>query len=101
VSERTWVPEAEGSGFGLENLPYGAVAPPGGEAQVAVRIGDHALRLGVLEEAGLLARAGLPEGTLSGPLLNPLLALGRPAWSSLRECLREMLADGMPGRAGV
>ncbi|MGH2949921.1 MAG: fumarylacetoacetase [Solirubrobacteraceae bacterium] len=101
MSERTWVPGAEGSGFGLENLPYGAVAPPGGEAQVAVRIGDHALRLGVLEEAGLLARVGLPEGTLSGPLLNPLLALGRPAWSALRECLREMLADGTPGRAGV
>jgi fumarylacetoacetase len=101
VSEQTWVPGAEGSGFGLENLPYGAVAVGDGPARLAVRVGDHALRLDVLEEAGLLASAGLPAGTLSGPVLNPLLALGRPAWSALRARLRALLSDGATGRAGV
>jgi fumarylacetoacetase len=73
-------------GFGLDNLPYGAVARPGEEAQLTVRVGDRALLLAPLEEA-----AGLPAGTLRGPVLNPLLALGRPAWSALRAAVRELL----------
>ena len=101
MSESSWVPGADGSGFGLQNLPYGAVARHGREPRLAVRVGDHALLLGVLEEAGLLARAGLPAGTLGGPLLNPLLALGRPAWSALRAQLRELLSDAANGRATV
>ncbi len=71
-------------GFGLENLPYGAVARPGEPAQLAVRLGDGALPLEPLERA-----ADLPPGTLAGPTLNPLLALGRPAWSALRETVRD------------
>ena len=88
-------------GFGLDNLPYGAVARGGGPAQLAVRLGDDAVLLGVLEEAGLLAAAGLPARTLSGPVLNPLLALGRDAWAALRGTLQELLADGAPAAAVV
>jgi fumarylacetoacetase len=81
------------TGFGLENLPYGAVARDRGEPELAVRIGDDALLLGALEEAALLAPAGLPPGTLAGPVLNPLLALGRTAWAGLRARLKELAAD--------
>jgi fumarylacetoacetase len=81
-------------GFGLDNLPYGAVARAGAEPELAVRVGDGALLLGALERDGLLAPSGLPPGTLSGPVLNPLLALGRTAWSALRARLRELLAQG-------
>jgi fumarylacetoacetase len=79
------------AGFGLDNLPYGAVARPGGYPQLAVRVGDGALPLEPFEEP-----AGLPPGTLSGPVLNPLLALGRPAWSALRTVLRERLEHDPP-----
>ena len=88
-------------GFGLDNLPYGAVARGGGRPELAVRLGDDAVLLGVLEEAGLLAAAGLPARTLSGPVLNPLLALGRDAWAALRATLQELLADGAPASAVV
>ena len=43
--------------------------------------------------------AGLPARTLSGPVLNPLLALGRGAWSALRTTLQTLLADGPPASA--
>jgi fumarylacetoacetase len=92
-TRRPAIPSAVVPGFGLENLPYGAVSRHGGEAQVAVRLGDRAVLLGVLEAAGLLAPAGLPEGTLTGPVLNPLLGLGRDAWAALRACLVDVLAD--------
>ena len=88
-------------GFGLDNLPYGAVARGGGPAELAVRLGDDAVLLGVLEEAGLLAAAGLPPRTFAGPVLNPLLALGRAAWAALRATLQELLADGAPASALV
>jgi fumarylacetoacetase len=87
-------------GFGLENLPYGAVARrPGTPAELAVRLGDEAVLLGALEDAGLLAGAQLPPGTVAGPVLNPLLARGRETWTRLRAALQEVLGDGdVPGR---
>jgi fumarylacetoacetase len=82
--------------FGLDNLPYGAVARPSEPPRLAVRFGDDAVILDGLEEA-----AGLPPGTLAGPVLNPLLALGRDAWAALRAALQTLLADGAPASAVV
>jgi fumarylacetoacetase len=88
MSERSWVPGADGSGFGLENLPLGIVRAPGEPPRPAVRIGDRALLLRDVD--GL----GLPEAVLDAPVLNPLLALGRPAWSALRAQVTRALAAG-------
>jgi fumarylacetoacetase len=74
--------------FGLDNLPYGAISRGGGPAELVTRLGDDAVPLAPFERA-----AGLPAGTLSGAVLNPLLALGRDAWSALRGTLQERLAD--------
>jgi fumarylacetoacetase len=74
-------------GFGLDNLPYGAVARPGEEPWLAARIGDAALPLAPLG-------GDLPPGTLAGPTLNPLLALGRPAWTALRQAVRDAAQSG-------
>ncbi len=90
----SWVPGADGSGFGLDNLPYGVVQAPGEPPRTAVRIGDRALLLQPLAEAGLLG--GLPPETFAGPVLNPFMALGRPAWTATRARLRELLAAGAP-----
>jgi len=70
--------------FGLDNLPYGAVARPGEPAWLAARYEDKALPLAPLD-------ADLP---LTGPVLNPLLALGRDAWSALRTRVREAIEAG-------
>jgi fumarylacetoacetase len=95
----TWVEGADGSGFGLKNLPFGAVAlddDPTRPARPAVRIGGHALILEPLAEAGLLG--ALPAGVLAGPVLNPFLALGRPAWSATRARIADLLRAGSPER---
>ena len=93
----SWVEGADGSGFGLENLPFGAVARPA-SAPRGPRCGSatHALMLDPLAEAGLLG--DLPAGVLAGPVLNPFLALGRPAWSATRARLAELLRAGAPER---
>jgi fumarylacetoacetase len=92
----SWVEGADGSGFGLENLPYGAVSRGGGPARPAVRIGDQALILEALAEVGMLG--DLPPGVLAGPVLNPFLELGRPAWSATRARVTELLREDAPER---
>src|SRR5215210_2610245 len=94
MAQASWVEGADGSGFGLENLPYGVVARGSGPPRPAVRIGGHALVLEPLAEAGLLGP--LPPGVLAGPVLNPFLALGRAAWSATRARLTALLAAGSP-----
>jgi fumarylacetoacetase len=74
--------------FGLDNLPYGAISRDGRSPELVTRLGDDAIALAPFER-----EAGLPPGTLAGPVLNPLLALGRDAWSALRATLQERLQD--------
>jgi fumarylacetoacetase len=81
---------AEDDPFGAHNLPYGVfstAADP--EPRLGVRFGGRVL------DAGAAARAvGAPPevaGPLSAPVLNPLLAAGRPAWTAVRAALAEWL----------
>jgi fumarylacetoacetase len=95
----TWVPGANGSGFGIEHLPYGVIRAQGAPPRPAVRIGDRALLLGPLASEGMLDSVAGPgpvglRRALAGSTLNGLLELGRPAWSGLRTRLTELLATG-------
>jgi fumarylacetoacetase len=95
----TWVPGADGSGFGIEHLPCGVIRARGGSPRPAVRIGDRGLVLAPLAAAGLLdsvagADPGALGGALEGPTLNGLLELGRPTWTQLRARLTELLRAG-------
>jgi fumarylacetoacetase len=95
----TWVPGADGSGFGIEHLPYGVIRARGDTGRPAVRIGDRGLVLAPLAEAGLLDSAAgsgaeALRTALEGPTLNRLLELGRPTWARLRARLTELLGAG-------
>ena len=102
----TWVPGADGFGFGIENLPYGVIRPRGGRPRPAVRIGDHALDLAAVADAGLLSGvSGLPVDAFRQPTLNAFAEVGRSVWSATRARLIELLSatnDELrvrPGRA--
>jgi len=92
MAEESWVPGADGSGFGLENLPFGVVQRAGEPPRPAVRVGAHALVLQPLADGGLLG--DLPRNAFAGPVLNPFLALGRPAWSAARHRIAALLRAG-------
>jgi fumarylacetoacetase len=95
----SWVPVPDGSGFGLDNLPYGVVASPGRPPRPAVRVGDHALDLDALATAGLLP--DVPDGTFAATTLNGFLGLGREVWSATRTRVRELLAGDAGDAAGA
>jgi fumarylacetoacetase len=92
---RSWVPVPDGSDFPIQNLPWASIQPvdggPSSDARLAVAIGEHALDVRAVAAAGLLGDDG---ALVQGPLLTPLLAAGRPAWTRVRRRLAGLLTDG-------
>jgi fumarylacetoacetase len=82
--------------FGPQTLPYGVV-DAGDGAQVAVRLGDHALLLpSIAHDLGNLAVL------VAGPSLDGLLAATRAEWSALRARLSALVTQsGKPSTAQV
>ncbi|MFF3852015.1 fumarylacetoacetase [Micromonospora sp. NPDC002575] len=85
----TWVTGAEGSAYGVRNLPYGVFRSGGDDPRVGVRVGEFVLDLGAAEAAGLV----LAAGALGRSTLNAFLALGRPQWTAVRQRVTELLTD--------
>jgi fumarylacetoacetase len=85
----TWVPVPEGSGFGVNNLPYGVFAQRGELPRVGVAIGEQVLDLAELANAGLLAdRRWFAAGSLNG-----FMAAGRTVWQPTRDRIITLLTD--------
>ena len=86
----SWVPVPDGSGFTLDNLPYGVFTPlrggrPVGEPRVGAAIGEHVLDLAAMW-------AGTPLGAdLATGSLNRFLRRGPREWAYLRAEVRRML----------
>jgi fumarylacetoacetase len=92
----TWVPGADGSGFGIENLPYGVVRVGADAPRPAVRVGDFAVLLAALAEAGQLDGLGIRDEAFRAPTLNPLIEAGPDAWQALRARLGALLSGDSP-----
>jgi fumarylacetoacetase len=92
MTRPTWVDGAAGSLFDVDNLPYGVFAPrdsPDEPARVGARIGDQIVDLAPVAAGDMLEVSHVFEAQS----LNPLLGLGRPAWSSVRTWLTGLLTD--------
>jgi fumarylacetoacetase len=70
--------------FSPANLPYGVFSRAGGPRRVGVALGDDVLDVAAVVTGELAA-------FVDAPVLNPLLAAGRPAWRRLRERLQELV----------
>ncbi len=95
---RSFVDVPPDSHFPIQNLPFGVFRPRGQEkSRLGVAIGEFILDLKVLEHDGLLADPAFGDGHLfCRASLNPLLALGRPAWSAARARISELLRADNP-----
>ncbi len=85
-----WVQGAAGSTYDVDNLPYGVFSTAEGDApRVGVRIGDFVLDAAPVAPAEMLEIADAFEA----PTLNPIMAAGRPTWTSLRTWFTHLLTD--------
>jgi fumarylacetoacetase len=90
----SWFPVPAGSGFPLENLPYGVFSASDG-AHIGVAIGDVIFDVHAASRAGLFSDSTLSDA-LRAASLNELLGLGRKAWADVRSRLQELLASSSP-----
>ena len=86
----SWVGSANGHpDFPIQNLPLGMFSPPDHHARPGVAIGDM-----ILELSGVGALLPPAVGhLLTGPTLNPLMALPRADRVAMRRRLSELLSD--------
>jgi fumarylacetoacetase len=89
MTASTWAPVPEGSPFGVQTLPYGVFSTDGESPRVGVRVGDHVLDVAPVAAVEQLDGAHVFE---SGSL-NDFMALGRPAWTAVRQWLVELLTS--------
>ncbi|MEV4842046.1 fumarylacetoacetase [Micromonospora matsumotoense] len=85
----SWVTGADGSPYGVTNLPYGVFRHGGQPSRIGVRVADLVFDLAGAESAGLV----LAAGAFGRPTLNDFMALGRPQWTAARQRLVELLTD--------
>ncbi len=88
----TWVPAAEGSGFGVDHLPYGVFTHEG-RTRCGVRIGDLVLDVAAVATYGDPGDGPDLAAVWRRPTLNDFMALGPDAWHTAREWLVEVLTD--------
>jgi len=102
-SARSWVPAGDPD-FTIQNLPYGAIVRPGETtAHLAVAIGDLALDLHVLAEAGIFDRVDADARALLGASsLDAVLAREPATWRAVRAAIFDYLhTDGYASRDGA
>lgn len=91
----SWIPTSPESDFPIQNLPFGIGEEPGKTPAAYTAIGDQALNLALLFEAGLLANCDLPEENLFAlSTLNAFIALGRATGRKVRNRLSALLEEG-------
>ena len=100
---RSWVASANGhSEFPIQNLPLGSLLRDDGERRAAVAIGDAAVDLAALADAGLLdGEAARFVEAARGGTLNAALALGEGPRRALRRRLSGLLGEGAAERTAV
>lgn len=99
----SWVASANATDgdFPIQNLPFGVFREKAGPGRWrgGVAIGNCVLDLDALAQEGLDdPQASVALRAACGPVLNPLMALGRPAWKALRLALSRGLRAGAPER---
>lgn len=85
----SWVPGADGSPFGPENLPYGVFSRGDDAPRVGVAIGTY-----VLDVAAAMRADGFTlADAMAEPALNRFLALGPNTWIAARRWILDRLTN--------
>ena len=97
---RSWLASANAAGtdFPIQNLPLGIFKPKTASShdwRAGIAIGNEVIDLPALAATGLLQGLALTAAQAgAADALNPIMALGQPAWSALRHAVFALLTDG-------
>lgn len=97
--QKSWVESANDglTDFPLQNLPFGVFSVAGEDARIGIAIGGGILDLRACVQQRLFPSLNTRiQQACCGPVLNPLMALGRGAASEVRQRAMELLAEDAP-----
>ena len=84
----SWIEVPENSDFPIQNIPFGIIKPKGMEPRPATRVGNTAIDLSVLCDAGYFDALGIEDlSVFYSPVLNDFISLGKPTWAVVRQKL--------------
>ena len=89
----TWVSVPENSDFPIQNIPFG-IAEFNGVKTAATRIGDTAVNLSALFEAGVFSGI-LDHNYFAEDTLNEFLKLNKQTWRAVRNRISEVFTTEM------
>lgn len=91
----SWVPVSSDSHFPLANLPFGVFSRKGSNEgpHCASAIGDFAIDLYKMAEAGFLNDLGFDISVFFEPTLNKFMELERASWRATRMRLKELFDE--------
>ncbi|MFA5417508.1 MAG: fumarylacetoacetase [Bacteroidales bacterium] len=88
---KSWIEVEPDSDFPIQNLPFGIIRPVHGDPRPATRIGNIAIDLSVLADFGFFDHLDIDDlSVFYQPILNPLMAQGKPIWSAIRKTLSDL-----------
>ena len=82
---------AVGTGFGIENLPFGVARRAGGTTTVVSAFGPRVVDLAVLDRAGSFRDVDVPNRIFEDASLNRFIDCGREVMESVRRRLAELI----------
>ncbi|KAG0237433.1 hypothetical protein BGW42_001009 [Actinomortierella wolfii] len=82
------------SDFSIHNIPFGVISTTENPTpRVATRIGDYAVDLSVIAQAGLIDVPGLDaKNVFAQPSLNLFMSLGKSVWTPARLAIQKLLS---------
>lgn len=92
-SKKSWVEVDPNSDFSIHNIPFGIIRNSSLTPRVASRIGDFAIDLLELFDAGLLSETGFKREDFDCNVLNSLMKKGKAGTRVLRNRLIELLEE--------
>ena len=92
---KSWIHVDVDSDFPIQNLPFGIIQPNNNTARPATRIGNTAIDLSALADFGYFDHLEIEDlSPFYQQVLNPLIALGKPMWSAIRQTLSDLFEVG-------
>ena len=95
---KSWIEVEENSDFPIQNIPFGVCSPKeGGDLHVVTAIGNFAIDLAHLDEAGIFEGTEIEGAEIfHEPTLNAFMSMGRNAWKETRSIISEILTKDNP-----
>jgi fumarylacetoacetase len=94
---KSWIEVQKDSDFPIQNIPFGVIRKKDGTVSCASRIGDYVINLKDVAAFGYFDELKITDQSVFGKTtLNDFIALGRPAWRSVRDKISELFDISCP-----